>query len=433
MGRLHYARRVGSIRSSVVGGKGLYAAMIALVIVVGTGLAGATPIVDAVSHRAVTDATLITPVSYDLLAPICNTLDVLSLLSLRQHIALFLTLIAVMLVWRTIVHRRDRTRWTRELRSGVLAFVVWLAVYAGGVLVPRPMAAIKLYDPDDIAVDFHSHTNSSWDGRHSFTPERNRAWHTGAGFSVAYISDHKSLVGARRGGAGNASTPNGQTILLPALESRDHHEHVIVIGVDTTAAVDAKGEWHDPGGDTALAYRLRAPFLILTIPGNIVTLTPNEERGVARVLAIELSDAAPRGLNQIQRDERGILELADRLHLAVVAGSDNHGWGSTAAAWSVMHIPGWIRMRPSQLDSAIQWTIREQGRSAVRVYLRHAPNPGTSRAALAVTFPAIVWCMLVDMSWPERSGWIIWICVVVLLAYTYYSIWPRTKKATEAN
>lgn len=413
----------GTVRFAIAGA--------ALVLV--TGIVGAAPVIDAESHRAIADATLVTPALYVVLAPFCTVLDALTLLSLRQHAALALTLLLVLVTWRTVVHRRQGTRWSAELRVALVAFVAWLVVYAGGVLLPRPMAAIHLRDPDDLTIDFHSHTNFSWDGRRHFTAAANRAWHTAAGFDVAYVSDHKSFSGALRGMATNPPHGGGATILLPALEARDHYEHVIALGLDPRAPFDAKGEWHDPVGDTphgtaGTAGATRpAPLLILTIPGNIHQLPDNELHGVARVVAIELSDGAPRGMNQIQRDERDILRFADTLHLAVIAGSDNHGWGHTAVAWSVMHIPGWRTLAPPQLDSAIQYTIRTQRRGAARVYLRDTPNPGVSPVALALTAPAALWRVLADLSWPERGSWIVWLFVVPFLAVGYNSIWGRGK------
>jgi predicted metal-dependent phosphoesterase TrpH len=272
------------------------------------------------------------------------------------------------------------------------------------------MAALRLANPDDLSIDFHSHTSYSHDANKWFTTERNRAWHTAAGFDVAYVSDHKSTAGAIEGARGNASH-HGETILLPSLESRDHSEHVIVLGVDTTVAPDAKGEWHDPVADS-----LHRPILVLTVPGHLSELPPNEVSGVARTMAIELSDGAPKGINVLQRDPQSIYALARRLDLALVAGSDNHGWGSTAVGWSVMRIPGWRAMSATALDSAIQQTIRTQRSRAGRVYVRDAPDPGRSVALLSLTLPAVIWRMLVDLTWAERVSWLCWIVAAVSIA-----------------
>lgn len=386
-----------------------------VLLVLGAALVGATPVRDAESWRAVSDASLTHPLAYTLLAPFCTVLDALTLLSLRQHAALLATAALCIVVWRVIRARRRGTSFVRELGICIASLGAALVVYAVGALVPRPMAALRAHDPADVIVDFHSHTNHSWDGRKWFTAARNRAWHTDAGFNAAYISDHKSMAGALDGMAGNPPhwTDGGGTLLLPSLESRDHYEHVNAIGIDPHAPIDAKGEWHDP---PAPANGAPPPMLVLTIPGNVRMLPDNEVNGVARVLAIELSDGAPKGTDVTQRESGAILKLADSLGLAVVAGSDNHGWGSTAVGWTLMRIPGWRALTPAQLDSAIQSTIRLERRRAARVYVRDSPNAGASTAALVLTVPAVIWRVLVDLDWPERLSWIGWIVVMASIA-----------------
>ena len=379
-------------------------------LVVATAAVGATPVLDATTRQAAAGATLVRSTAYTVLSPVCELLDALTVLSLQQHAALFLTLVVLAVVWRTLRARRRATSAARETLVGVALLAGLLAVYAIGIIVPRPMAALRVSDRDDVVIDFHSHTNYSHDANKRFTTERNRAWHSAAGFDVAYISDHKSIVGAMEGARENASHP-GKTILLPSLESRDHSEHVLVLGVDTTVTPDAKGEWHDPVADS-----LHPPILVLTVPGHLSELPPNEVSGVARTMAIELSDGAPKGINVLQRDPQAIYGLARRLDLALVAGSDNHGWGSTAVGWSVMRIPGWRSLSPAALDSSIQQTIRTQRSRAARVYVRDAPDPGRSIALLSLTLPAVIWRVLVDLTWGERVSWLCWIVAAVSIA-----------------
>src|SRR5205823_9838436 len=72
------------------------------------------------------------------------------------------------------------------------------------------------------------------------------------------------------------------------------------------------------------------PILIETMPGNLSHLVPARGRGTAGMRAIEIVDGSPRGLSQTRAQRSRILEVADSLNLALVAGSDNHGWGHTA-------------------------------------------------------------------------------------------------------
>jgi hypothetical protein len=399
----------------------------AAILVVATAFAGATPILDAETGRPVADASLVHSAAYTVLAPICTVLDGLTLLSLRQHAAVLATVVLCVIVWRLwrALSRGSgsRTSIPREAGVALATLAGILVVYSGGALVPRPMAAIQLHDADDVAIDFHSHTDSSWDGSRWFTPERNRAWHARAGFNVAYISDHKTLAGAIAASSRNPARAGDGTVLLPALEARDKHQHIIAIGIDSTFPFDPKGDWHDPvraGGSAftpdSISPAGSAPLLILTIPGNLTLVPENELHGFARLYAVELSDAAPKGIGVTQRKRADIIRFADTLNLAVVAGSDNHGWGSTAAGWSVMRIPDWREMNPARLDSAIQRGIRIERRHAVRVYVRDSPDPGPSTLATVFTAPLVIWRVLVDLDWPERISWLGWIVLIASIA-----------------
>jgi len=125
------------------------------------------------------------------------------------------------------------------------------------------------------------------------------------------------------------------------------------------------------------------------------------------VRAIEFADASPRGFAQLDSARGRVLRLADSLDLAVVAGSDNHGWGRTPAAWSLLTVPGWRRVSSDSLSSLIVACIRRQGRRAVRVVERRRPN-ASHGAALALIVPAMVWTMLTQIRWPERVSWLLW-------------------------
>src|SRR5439155_1338157 len=94
-----------------------------------------------------------------------------------------------------------------------------------------------------------------------------------------------------------------------------------------------------------------SPVLIETIPGDLhKLLTP----GVPLLSAIEIVDGSPRGLSQGRRDRRRIVQVADSLNLALVVGSDNHGWGRTAPGWTLLRIAGWRGMVTDTLSRRIE-------------------------------------------------------------------------------
>ena len=107
--------------------------------------------------------------------------------------------------------------------------------------LPRPMAAARASRTRPSSpIDFHAHTKYSHDGRPGWTEDDVRRWHRGAGFDVAYITDHRSFEGAERGiaanpgvgGRGNDAAPGARGVLQrrarqhsqrgPTLQRRPH-------------------------------------------------------------------------------------------------------------------------------------------------------------------------------------------------------------------
>lgn len=377
-------------------------------LVMGAWLASAPPL-RALGAGAAPLARLRLPSAYLALAPYCDVLDTLSLMSVRQHIALLATVLVAYAAWRWL--RRDPTpRHPRailavESARGTALLGAIVAVYALGALAPRPMAALELFAADELAIDFHSHTQASWDGRRTFTAERNRAWHREAGFDATYISDHGTIAGVIAGQAGNPSRAGDGTVILPATEVRCIGQHVVVLGAtaeDTTADCAQRSPMttHPLSG----AWRDDARIALLTIPGEL-----ENAPALPAVQAIEVADGAPRAFDQMVRDERLLQHIADNAGLARVSGSNIHGWGHTATAWSVMSIDDWRAMSPHALDVAIRRRLYVAHGGAVQVIERRRPDPGASALALAATVPVVVWSMLTSLSGAERLVWLCWI------------------------
>ena len=385
-------------------------------------IAAASPVRDALTLASVPGVRLVRPFWYVVLAPACDVLDALTLLSVPQNLALIVSLVVIYVLWRIArwsAGRRSGSRPVlravlRELRLALRALGVLVAVYGIGIVAPRPMAALRVSDPDAVIVDVHSHTNFSHDGRADFSPRVNRAWHQAAGFDVAYITDHRSFDGAAEAMGLNPRVSGDSIVMLSGLEFVMHNSHLIALGI---TAPDERWLYVDrrkahPGWPPPIRP---PPVLIQTIPENLDNLPPPDSTGTPGVLAIELSDGAPRGIAQAQRDRARILHLSDSLHLALVAASNNHGWGRTAVAWSVLRIPGWRALTPDSLDNAIQQRIRTARRQAVQVIERRSPGADRSRVALAATLPAVAWNLFVTLSPMERLSWIVWAWIIAVL------------------
>jgi hypothetical protein len=377
------------------------------------------PLVDVIHPGAPAIATLRAPLAYDVFAPLSNVLDALTLLSPAQYAATFGLAAAFALgLW---LHRRSRSRARfvsiRLVREALCFFGGTIAVAGIMLVATRPMASIALTDPDLIAVDFHSHTDASHDGRSGFDAERNREWHSSSGFNVAYVTDHQTFDGALSGARRNPAHSGDGMVLLPGVELRDGDEHPILIGVDPKRMRITSPDWQSAaveadGGPAP-------PILLLSLPGNIRRIPRDETAGTVHVRAVEAADGSPRGMAQSARDRDDIIALADTLHLAMVSASDNHGWGRTAPAWSVMRIPGWRAMTPSALDIAIRRTIIDKGPRAIDVIARRTPSAPRNKLEAIGAGVVVAVVMLRTMSMPARFSWLVWswsLCFLSLLS-----------------
>jgi len=373
-----------------------------------TAVFSLSPLVDIGHPEPGLAASLRTPIAYDLAAPASNVLDALTLLSPAQYWATFGLCAAIFIaLWS---YRRIRARVpfeTARFVRAALGFAGGTIAIVGIMLVPtRPMALLALGDRDLIAIDFHSHTDASHDGRAGFDAERNREWHSSSGFDVAYVTDHRTFDGALAGAERNPARAGDRTVLLPGVELRDGDEHPILIGVDPKRMRITSPDWE---GAAVAADGGPAPaMLLLSMPGDILRIPMSMTTGAVRVAGIEVSDGSPRGMAQSARDREAILALAGKLHLAIVSATDNHGWGRTPPAWSVMRIPGWREMTPGELDIAIRRTIITRGPRAIEVIARRTAAPPRGKIAAALSGIAVALVMMRTMSVTDRFSWIAW-------------------------
>jgi len=381
------------------------------------------PIRDAVTLGPVSEAALRRPAGYVLLAPISDVLDLLTLLSVRQHVALLVTLVLGYAAWwalrgrvlpASVTPARRAARIAARLGLALLALV---AVYFGGALLPRPMAALEV-GPEIVPIDFHAHTRYSHDGRPDWTPEDVRSWHRDAGFGAVYVSDHRTFEGARDGWANNPDLAGQGVSLLPAIEVVWRGEHVNVLDADRMYRGIFNATLRDIDDEAlrlASGVRGNEPVLIETLPGDLSKMIPATGPGTAGVRAVELIDGAPRGLGQGRLERARIVKLADSLNLALVAGSNHHGWGHTAAGWTLMYLPGWRGATPERLANAIETSIRRGGSGTTKVVERYVADTETG-IALPLTAPLIAWGMLRTLSLEERLAWLAWGVALFLLS-----------------
>jgi hypothetical protein len=382
-----------------------------------TAVFSLAPLMEVTRTNAPQTASLRMSLAYDVFAPVSNVLDALTLLSPAQYWATFALCAAIFFgLWAYGCARSGAGFAATSCLRAALGFMGGTLALVGVMLVAnRPMASLALADRDLIAVDFHSHTDASHDGRPGFDAEKNREWHASSGFDAAYVTDHMTFDGALTGLARNPARSGDATVLLPGVELRDGNEHPILIGVDPRRMRITSPDWE--GGAVKPDGGPVPPMLLLSVPGDIVRIPSNMTDGPVRLAGIEAVDGSPRGMAQAARDRDAILALARNLHLAVLSASDNHGWGRTAPAWSILRIPGWRDMTPPELDIAIRRTIITHGFRAIEVIARRTAGPPQNRVEAGLGGIAVALVMLRTMSLPDRFSWLVWswgLCIVSL-------------------
>ena len=360
---------------------------------------------------------LVHPALYLVIAPLSNVLDAFSLLSVPQLIALTVSLIAYYSLWRwSRARRRGTTPWS-EFCAASRVFVAYLLLVAMSAVLPRPMAALRATDPDAVIFDVHSHTNYSHDASHTFTVQANREWHRDAGFDVAYITDHRCFDGAAEGLRGNPKRAGDGTVLLSGVELQGDEQHQVVLEPPDAAVPKGFLEtWCVRAGEGRVPAR--PPVRVQTIPEELSKTRIASPATPDGVTAIEISDGAPRGLAQGDRDDKQIWDIASVNHLTVVAGSNNHGWGRTAVAWNVVRVPGWRSMTPDSLARVLEDRLRSRQVNAVQVIERrrfesHA-NPFLATAAYAF-MPVIFAFIVLPFTLAELLSWFAWLLATVLI------------------
>jgi hypothetical protein len=379
--------------------------LITLLVLV-TALVAQSPLRDAATHADVTGMRLVGNREFVFLAPFCALLDAQSLLTVPQHIAFLATLLGALCVWRVAVFVRGSSYpiWRQELGNVVILLVALVLVLVVNVLVPRPMARLTVDDPALVVVDVHAHTSSSRDARPDWTPARVRDWHARSGFHVAYITDHKRFGGAMDAMATNPARAGDGVVLFPGLELYSGGQHVNVLSM-----TPAESTWIVHGDHLTRGTRLsdgRTPIIVQTIPFRIPMFAGPGQDSLSLTNAIELNDGAPKGLTMGLTRHAELLRLADSLNLALVAGSDNHGWGNTSSGWTLVRVPGWREMSPPALAVALEREMG-RGRNATQVVERRTPLLLT-KAELALTVPVMMVSAARALTPPERLSWIAW-------------------------
>ncbi|MBI5597263.1 MAG: hypothetical protein HY928_14310 [Elusimicrobia bacterium] len=337
-----------------------------------------SPLTDAVDAGPFESAGLGFPAGYVLSAPFSALADLLTFSSASQAAAWLAWIAASYWVLRAF-------RPARSLGSALAGWAAWSAsaalFLAWALLFPRPIATIVFDDPRLAALDFHSHSSCSHDGRGSFSPMENAAWHGAAGFRAGFLTDHNSDACSRvPASAGGADSLHGIELSL-------HGAHVVALsphGEIPLARYQA--------GQAGLEAFLReaspvfgaAPILSLPEYWRHHRAGLADLAGHASLPAgIEVANGAPKALQAQDEARPSALSFARARGMFPACATDNHGWAQAPYCWNVMSLPGHQDMSPPDLEAAVMASLRSEGFDAVRVVERRRVRTSAGwRAAL---------------------------------------------------
>jgi predicted metal-dependent phosphoesterase TrpH len=387
---------------------------------------------DAVTRGGATDAYLTRSTGYVALAPLSNVLDTLTLLSVRQHLALVLGVILLFAVVRVVKNLRSAPGWRAHLVSSVTLLVGILAAYAASAMLPRPMAALVADNANILIADFHSHTSASHDGRGSV--EWNRDWHRDGGYHVAFVTDHASVAGAERGIVNNPTPAAAGVTILQGIEVTWTGEHVTILGAERIykgVLTNDNRDVDEPALGLASLVAGREPIVVWNHPWDLTRLPVASGPAAPGIRAIELANGSPAGLKRPRASRDRIVAFAESHNIAMTCGSDNHGWGRTAPCWTILLITDWRGLQGDAFAIRIEQEIRK-GRGATRVLERRVADPGPSLMTLSLTVGAAPFTMLTTLSNEERVVWVLWIWLI-WGGFWWWRRWRAEKRSSASR
>ena len=363
-------------------------ALVVLLLV--TAINALPPLVDPVTGSAPDDIELVRPPLYIVLAPLSDTLDALTFLSLERA------------YWALAVWALALAAWgalrpgTAGLRAGrALLGPIGLALLGGAtVLLPRPVPRLAAADSAVTILDYHAHTEASHDGRAGWTYARLAKWHARQGFEASYVTDHNVIF----------NLPITEPIrLLPGVEWSVYRQHVVALGPVAPIARDSFGTSTPRMLGIFAELERQGALGIASLPEYWRNHRDDLDAFVdAGVDGFEIVNCAPKAIGFPSPLRREVVALAARHDLVVVGASDNHGWGQVTCVWNVSQ-PGTHGYRANRVVARPLALLQGEWR------------PWTA----PVTQP---WFMLRSLSWSERSSWLTWVLVILL-----YRAMPRRR------
>jgi hypothetical protein len=375
-------------------------------------LAPAPSLSDPVSGTVPASLHLTTPPVYLAFGPLFTLWDGASMLSMSRLHGFLIGLLLLYLLWRTvraIGRPAGGVSWGGEARALFGSLGLLLLFLIAGAVWHRPMLALTGADPEEIVVDFHSHTNVSHDVRNTlmrgFDTEANRRWHRRAGFDAVFITDHNTVEGLK----GLQSPDPAHPVICPGIEMSAWGAHIVLLG--DSLAVDRSRYSESFDGLLTLLRVSDSMYGALSV-ASLPEYRKNHWARLDTLVAagldgFEIVNASPAANELDRKDRKSVIELARSRNRFVVGVSDSHGWGATSMVWNL------VRTGTPQGSDPCRPILHRlhDGFDAVRVVERHRLRPD-DWWPLWLTPVGMVWETWRSMGWALTGAWVVWIWVL---------------------
>jgi hypothetical protein len=383
---------------------------------------------DPVSGAVPERLHLVVPPAYLVLAPLFTLWDGVSMLSLSRLRGFIIGLGLLYLLWRIIrCMARHRISWGSELRALISPLALLSLFVLVGAVWHRPMLRLEGAAPDEMIVDFHSHTNVSHDVRNTwmrgFDAEASRRWHRRAGFQAFFITDHNSVAGL------SAHRLTSSPVICPGTEVSAWHAHIVLLG--DSVPVERK---RFDSSEQELLQLLRVSgaeygaLTLASLPEYRRNLWDRLDSLIAAGLdGFEIVNASPKG-NELTRAERdSVVRLARQNHRFVAGVSDSHGWGATSMVWNLVRLP----QGPEDPCAKILHRLGD-GFGALRIVERHRLRPD-AWWPLWLSPLGVVWETWRSMGWALTWSWLGWIWVWTAMVFVSRARFSQRSKSRLAE
>ncbi len=135
------------------------------------------------------------------------------------------------------------------------------------------------------------------------------------------------------------------------------------------------------------------------------------------VRAIEIANGAPHALDLIGSKRERIVALARQYDLALLSGTDSHGWGNAAPNWTLLRLEGWRHLDRDELTARIQQGAESRRLRGDSVVERAGADPGAGATAMAFSVVLVPWHMLTGLSLEERRMWLLWTWAIAAVVW----------------